>query len=214
MMLVLSLLCSAIYTVTIATGPFPGRWVVKTASIAALAFMVRRYPMLALALAFGSLGDALLDLSPSFFVAGLIAFLIGHIVYTICFLKTPQKVSWSSAAVVIYAGVFLAWLWPSLGAMRVPVLCYIAAITTMVVMSLRIGGWVAAGAILFLLSDSLLAANRFKIELPMRDWLVWLTYYGGQLGIAIGYLRWAARHWPEHSQHEFASHFASDVEAQ
>jgi uncharacterized membrane protein YhhN len=48
--------------------------------------------------------------------------------------------------------------------------------------------WVAVGAILFLISDSLLAVNKFKTPVPYRDFLVWSTYYAGQYGIAIGFL--------------------------
>jgi hypothetical protein len=40
----------------------------------------------------------------------------------------------------------------------------------------------------------LLAADRFRGPLPARDWLVWTTYYAGQLAIAVGYPRiWAQR---------------------
>lgn len=190
MTLIVSLVCSAIYTLTIATGPFPGRWAVKTASIAALAVMARRHPVLALALAFGSLGDALLDLSSSYFVYGLVAFLCGHIAYTVYFARTGDSASKiAAAALAAYSIAYLAWLWPGLGAMRIPVVFYVAAITVMAVTSFRLGWVVAAGAVLFLISDSLLAANRFRMPVPGRDWLVWLTYYFGQLAIATGALQ-------------------------
>lgn len=183
-----SLLCSAIYTATIATGDFTGRWAVKAASVAALAVLVRKYPLLALALFLGSIGDALLDYNPGFFVTGLIAFLLGHLVYTACF-GAKLRFSIPAVLLVAYSATFVWWLWPSLGALRIPVMVYIAAITAMAISSLRIGGWVSIGAILFVISDSLLAANRFKTAIPMRDYLVWLTYYGAQAGIALGYLR-------------------------
>ena len=189
--LLLSILCSAVYSSSFVLGSFPGRWAVKAASITLLAFLARKYPLLALALALGSVGDALLDISSAYFVYGLVAFLLGHVVYTICFMRTGRLRPGGLAAVglVIYSAVFVVWLWPSLGAMRVPVLIYIAAITAMAATSFRVGGWVAVGAVLFLISDSLLAANRFKMEIPLRDWLVWLTYYGGQVAIALGYLK-------------------------
>jgi hypothetical protein len=44
------------------------------------------------------------------------------------------------------------------------------------------------GAVLFLISDSLLAIHKFKAPMPLRDYLVWSTYYLGQCGIALGYL--------------------------
>ena len=42
---------------------------------------------------------------------------------------------------------------------------------------------------LFLISDSILAINKFKSPLPLRGYLVWATYYLAQYGIAIGFLR-------------------------
>ena len=187
----LSLVCSAIYTSTFELGKFPGRWIIKTASIALFAYVVRRYPILALALLFGALGDALLDLSSQLFVAGLIAFLCGHIVYTICFTRTGVEKHGRGPLIglALFSAIYLAWLWPSLGAMRLPVIFYVGAITVMAITSFRVGGWVAIGAILFLLSDSLLAANRFKAPIPLRDYLIWFTYYFGQMAIALGYLR-------------------------
>lgn len=193
--LIVSISCSAIYALTIPIGSFPGRWAVKAASIAALAVMARKYPLLALALAFGALGDALLDIDLGLFVFGLVAFLCGHLVYTVVFARSGQQDPGHlpGLALVMYAGVFVWWLWPSLGSLRIPVMVYIAAITAMAAMSFRVDKWVAAGAVLFLISDSILAANRFKTTLPMRDWLVWLTYYAGQLAIACGYLARQAR---------------------
>ena len=48
--------------------------------------------------------------------------------------------------------------------------------------------WVVVGAILFVASDSLLAANKFRTNGPLRDYLIWATYYLGQCGIALGFL--------------------------
>ena len=65
------------------------------------------------------------------------------------------------------------------------------ALTTMVVTSILAGlsrSWVVLGAILFLISDSLIAVTKFKTPIAGRDFLVWSTYYVGQCGIALGYL--------------------------
>jgi len=66
-----------------------------------------------------------------------------------------------------------------------------AAITAMAVSSIasRIRPeWVVAGAILFLISDSILAANKFVGPVPLRGWLVWSTYVLGQYGLCLGVL--------------------------
>jgi uncharacterized membrane protein YhhN len=69
---------------------------------------------------------------------------------------------------------------------------YVCVITVMVVASILAGfsrPWVCSCAILFLISDSLIAASKFKTPVPMRGYLVWATYYLGQYGIAVGFLR-------------------------
>jgi hypothetical protein len=43
----------------------------------------------------------------------------------------------------------------------------------------------ASGAISFLISDSLLAIHKFKTPVRLRDYLVWVTDYAGQCGIAL-----------------------------
>jgi hypothetical protein len=51
--------------------------------------------------------------------------------------------------------------------------------------------FVLLGALLFLISDSLLAAG-FKLRAPLEAFLIWPTYYVGQYAIAMGVLREAA----------------------
>jgi uncharacterized membrane protein YhhN len=63
-----------------------GGWVVAkglTVSMLAVIAFRSRLPLLGIGLAFGSLGDVLLDIDPPrFFVFGLGAFLLGHLTYT------------------------------------------------------------------------------------------------------------------------------------
>ncbi len=190
-LLAISILCSAIYTATIATGGFTGRAVVKALAIAVLAFVVRRHPILAAGLLLGSIGDALLESGRRYFVAGLAAFLCGHIAYALHFLRSGRRRIPPAAtlALAAYGVLILVWLWPGLGALRLPVALYVAVILTMAATSLRVGGWVAIGAALFVISDSLLAANRFRSPIPYRGYLVWGTYYAAQISIALGSLR-------------------------
>jgi alkylglycerol monooxygenase len=190
-----SLLLSGIYAATFVWGAFPGAWLVKALCVALLAFASRRHGLLALALALCSIGDALLDLDARYFAFGLAAFLLGHLTYAACFLRVEaraRQVGWQWA-IAVGAGLFLTWLWPELAEMRLAVLCYFAAITLMVLSSFRPGGWVLVGALLFLLSDALLATHRFRMPLPLRDWWVWGTYYAGQFAITAGYARCAGR---------------------
>lgn len=154
--------------------------------------------ILALGLGFSTLGDVLLDLSPRYFVFGLCAFLATHLTYIVLFLRNRARpfkgdpVRIGAAGLVLLASTALsAWIVPSVGALAVPVIVYICAITAMVVLAILgrfRSPWMAVGAVLFLISDSLLAINKFKTPLPLRDVLVWSTYYLGQCGIALGFL--------------------------
>jgi uncharacterized membrane protein YhhN len=104
-----------------------------------------------------------------------------------------------AVVVAAYTVSMLTWLWPGLGDLRIPVLVYICVITGMGVMSLLAGfqSWtVPLGALLFMLSDSLIAVSKFKHPIRYDNYLIWCTYYAGQVCIAIGFLRYRERQQP------------------
>ena len=165
-------------------------------------------PALIAGLALSALGDAFLaGESERRFRLGLASFLLAHIAYTALFLTDPLRLldhpAWSLArlpperfaaigAVAVAAIAILAWLWPKLGAARVWVVAYVAAIVAMVASSLSLPPTYVVtmlGALLFFASDGLLAAGRFRGVLRGRlgDALVWWLYYLGQLGILVNF---------------------------
>ncbi len=205
LLLYVSIAASAVYLVTAPWQPFPGSAVAKGCAVGALAVMAlqsrgerRGAGVLALALAFSAAGDVLLDLAPEMFAFGLGAFLLAHVTYICLFVRNRTaglRLDWQRVAAVLvillYSGVLSAWIVPSVGDLALPVVLYICALTTMVCTAILARfrqRWVAVGAILFLISDSLLAIHKFKEPVPLRDYLVWSTYYLGQCGIALGYL--------------------------
>jgi uncharacterized membrane protein YhhN len=108
------------------------------------------------------------------FLAGLVSFLAGHVLYAVAFfsLAGPGTANWIAIVFLLtVSGVVFAWLRPHLGKMLVPVIAYIAIITVMVIgaASLMENGDRAfsgralalAGAILFYLSDIFIARQRF-----------------------------------------------------
>lgn len=184
----------------------PGHVVIKGLSVstmAAAAFLTlpagRNRTLLTAALAFSSLGDILLDVSSRMFVFGLGSFLLAHLCYIPLYLKQRRKgetlgLARTTAALglIAFSAVFFVWLLPGLGAMAVPVLAYVTVLTGMVIASLFWKGstnWVTIGAVLFLISDAVLGANRFREPVPFRGWIVWGTYYAAQYLIAKGALR-------------------------
>lgn len=164
--------------------------------LALIAFQANRR-LLALGLLISSLGDVLLACGRDLFLGGLAAFLCAHLVYIVLFVRRRAGVAAAPAQLafpaflLVFGLAFGAWLAPALGALRVPVFCYIAAIVGMVAAASRANygsRWVLAGAVLFLISDSLLGAGRFKTPIPLGGLLVWITYYAGQCGIMLGVL--------------------------
>jgi alkenylglycerophosphocholine/alkenylglycerophosphoethanolamine hydrolase len=200
-----SIACAVVYLATTPWRPYPGSAVFKGGVVGALtvlAFLARGWKrdarLLALGLAFSTAGDVLLDLSPQWFFFGLAAFLLAHIAYISLYVRNAARPLALSPAllvsvvlVIAYSATLSVWIVPSVGPLAVPVVLYICAITVMVVTAMLARfdrPWVALGAVLFLISDSLLATDKFKTPVPLRDYLVDSTYFLGQYGIALGFL--------------------------
>jgi uncharacterized membrane protein YhhN len=131
------------------------------------------------------------------FLLGLVLFLLAHVVYSITFTVPngfhPQD---TFTAVVLLAMAVPTYLFllPGLDGMRFPVLFYILVICFMVNRAVSaffgdafttLQAWlVAVGAMLFWLSDLLLAINRFRTPFRLEPFGLYL-YYGGQMLIAL-----------------------------
>ena len=156
-----------------------------------------------LALVFSWLGDVLLmfvETSPHFFTLGLVAFLLAHVMYIRVFLKhrNPRKSPIAFILImVLYAVGMFYFLREGLGSMLVPVLVYMTVILSMSTSAyLRKGmvnsasyNWVLMGAFLFMLSDSILALNKFYQPLPYSNISIMLTYALAQYSIVLGILK-------------------------
>ncbi len=159
------------------------------------------------ALAFSWLGDVLLMFQqeqPIFFLLGLSAFLIAHIFYILFFhhVRVNEQVKsrwWLLAIVVVYYAVLMAVLYPKLGEMKIPVPVYGIVISFMLLLAMHMlfiknskaGQLMMAGAVLFILSDSVLAVNKFYQPFEAAGLIIMLTYGIAQLLItkaAITYI--------------------------
>ncbi len=143
------------------------------------------------ALVFSWLGDMLLMLPMDLFVFGLGSFLLAHIFYIRHFWGV-----WNRAQITfrplylllvgLYLGLLLYLLFPTLGSLQVPVIVYGLVISTMLLLALHSGRsgyrW---GAALFVLSDSILAINKFHTPLPLSALWVMGTYGWAQYGIVF-----------------------------
>jgi uncharacterized membrane protein YhhN len=131
------------------------------------------------------------------FRLGLILFLTGHMAYTALFLGSAVATLPVGLTAIILAlfGLFIYRLMaPNLGSMRIPVIFYIVVISLMVAsafaavqsgeLSRLRGRLVLAGALLFYVSDLILASNRFWK--PFRYHRISLAFYfSGQFCLAL-----------------------------
>lgn len=136
-------------------------------------------------LIFGALGDEILELG--YFVPGLLAFLVGHIIYIVAFYKESPTLHLARALpAVVYISVLMAICLPHTGNLSIPIVVYGCVIGTMVWRALaRIGTglypWIGVvGATTFAFSDSLIALNKFVTPLPGIHPVIMVTYWLGQ----------------------------------
>ncbi len=176
-------------------------WVFKPLATAALVVAAwsggpGAYPRsITLGLALSLAGDVLL-IPEGLFVFGLVAFLLAHLAYLFAFTRAARLAArWLPFVVVAAIAVaIVAKLWGGLPpALRVAVLAYVAvlgamcaqAITVALVTGTPRARLAALGGVLFLVSDALLAINRFHTPLALAPLLVLGTYYPAQLLIAL-----------------------------
>lgn len=141
-----------------------------------------------------------------YFILGIASFLVAQVVYAFLFLHTinlsgkkpflKKKPFWM-IPYIAYGIIIYIVLFPHLGAvLRISVFVYVVAILSMSVMALNRYGnghpvsfvLVFSGSLLFIVSDSLIAVNRFLVAIPFEGLLVMSTYIAAQYLIMRGLL--------------------------
>jgi len=168
-----------------------------TLLILAIAFAnwrVRKNPYslwIAIGLLFSLAGDVLLLRSDHFFTLGLSAFLFTHIAYLVAFTRgtrfPARPIVW--VLYLLFAACCNFLLFSRLpAALRLPVAIYSVFLLSMAAQAMGRSFFLrssaarlaAIGALLFVLSDGLLALDRFYAPLRFAPLLVLLPYYAGQ----------------------------------
>jgi uncharacterized membrane protein YhhN len=145
-------------------------------------------------LLFSLAGDVFLMLPKDRFIAGLISFLVAHLFYIAAFTQ-PAGFFFGpapAAMLAVYGVIVYLLLQRNLGRMRLPVLAYMVVLLVMAwqawgrYQALRTPtAWMGLlGAALFVLSDTLLALNRFRGKFAAGRALTLLTYFAAQWLIA------------------------------
>ncbi|HKB44430.1 MAG TPA: lysoplasmalogenase [Chitinophagaceae bacterium] len=154
------------------------------------------------ALLFSWIGDILLMFqakNDTFFLPGLSAFLLAHVSYIIFFHGVRVRENIRSnilllLIVVIYYAILITILSPHLGDMKLPVRIYGIVISFMFMLAMHMlfmknkiaGRWMMTGALLFVISDSVLAINKFYQPFETAGIIIMLTYALAQLFIIEG----------------------------
>lgn len=160
------------------------------------------------AIFFSWCGDIILMLQGSYeklFVFGLASFLIAHLFYIPAYGKAvnqgdseaSQSFIRTRIAFLLFVGIALIYiLYPRLEEMLIPVSLYTIVIITMAVAAVRRKGrtidksfiMVYSGALLFIMSDSMIAINKFLNPLVQARLLIMATYIAAQFLIVKGIL--------------------------
>ena len=173
------------------------------------------------ALVFSWLGDVSLMLvsqNDLFFMIGLGNFLIAHVFYGWAYHRSVmlsptsgyivRKPFWILPFLLLGTGLYL-YLLPSLQDLAVPVAIYATTIVLMGIFALNRKGttnttsyqYIFWGALIFILSDSCIAINKFVTPLPQAGLIIMITYIAAQYLIVRGSLKFLVFSSPQSTVH-------------
>ena len=167
-----------------------------------------RTPLLA-GLVLSLVGDVALLWPQQGFLPGLVSFLLAHLAYLRAYCSDCRQPAWLALmlALSIGASIFSLLANNGLGALLLPVACYALAISAMLWRALaRLGTDVpersallaAAGALAFVFSDSVIGIDRFAVPFSAAPYVIIISYWLGQWGIAAS--AFSQSHRPEREQ--------------
>jgi len=157
-------------------------------------------------LVFGAIGDVCLNLrhlagerGKGVFMAGIAAFLIGHLFYLFALIRrAPQMLLWAAPACAVISALLLWFILKRIevqGALKSFGILYLVVVFFMASCALGLlvvdagdpGHWIfALGAVLFAASDVLLVLNQFgRKRYPAFRAMNLSLYYAGQICIAL-----------------------------
>ena len=154
------------------------------------------YKTILFAFVFSWLGDVFLlgqSSNDLFFVAGLVSFLISHLLYAAYFYKSVDK-TWnknpnvllSQFLMILLVIGFYSLMYSGLGDLSIPVLFYVSAIGVMGILAVNRYNRVTNTS--FILSDCIIGYNKFVDPLPFAHTLIMLFYCLAQYLILKGFV--------------------------
>ncbi len=205
MLLLTSLVAAFIFALLIPWRPYTNAIILKWLPVGALSFFALCNPVSRQVLLFSasifchSIGDLLLEIHPMFYLLpAMLAFGLGHLGYSMVFLQNKSKPIQISLKRKILLSILVIFTLGMLGILitkipsnkLIPIILYLTIITSMAIASIlsRLGKTVICGALLYIISDSIIAMNIFIYNIPFAGYLICPTYYIGQLLIILGFL--------------------------
>lgn len=200
--LVAFVVSGALYMVFRDIVPPNSGWFLKILPIALLLQLVlskacgTTRTMLAVGLILSATGDTLLSLE-GLFIPGLGAFLLAQLTYTGLFLTQFRwqvtRIPWA-LIVVAYTLTCTLYIIPLTGDLKAVTAAYMLAISLMALSAaFRRDSqflWVAVGALIFMISDTLIAVDKFVASFAFADTAIMATYYLAQALIVVGMVRY------------------------
>lgn len=162
-------------------------------------------PLIALLGSF--LGDLFLTFNgANFFLLGMIGFMCTHISNSIYFfairkfsLKNAKYVWITSLILIVTCTIVVLLIKEQAGSFFIPIILYMFLIAMMAILSANLADsiefhdaaihYFIPGAVLFVLSDGLLAINKFNLQDSSLDIFVMITYGLAQLFLVLGYYK-------------------------
>ena len=129
----------------------------------------------------------------NYFIPGLASFLVAHLFYIALFCQGQKLFPSKRAllAVLTVGGVMYAIVLGGLGdpVLKIAVAAYVSVIALMAAQAIgratvkddAAARWVAVGACIFMVSDSLIAINKFVTPVALSSLWILGTYYAAQL---------------------------------
>lgn len=188
----LFLLFAGVNWIAAARQKLSWEYVAKPAAAAALLLLAASGPLpsfwLIAALVFCLLGDVYLMLPGNYFIAGLTAFLLAQLAYAADFQAgLVERAVWTTAVFVVALPVSLRVIGAiKETAVKAAVVLYMVTISLMAGSAIASGSLIgAAGALLFVASDSMIAWDMFVRRIPRGHLWVMVTYHLAQLGLVL-----------------------------
>ena len=145
------------------------------------------------AIVFSLAGDVFLMLPGDQFIPGLASFLVAHIFYIVLFKQDSTWFANRKALATVWGvgAIMFGILWNNLPepALKAAVAAYVSVISLMVAQAIGRASsqqtpsarWIAWGAGIFMLSDTMIAINKFLMPIPLADLWILATYYAAQI---------------------------------